>query len=176
MGVIADFTVKKLVMPLLLSKNQTLEPVVSKLEDAFGPVDYRSPVLDFSFTSYYEEEMDSGIRRQFLSFSNLVSPEKLAEIKIETNQLEEMFTLSGRRQVNMDPGLLDASRFILATTKDNAHRIPLTRGIYGEITLLYARKDFRDLPWTYPDYRTREYKEILKEIRTIFCSQVKQQQ
>jgi hypothetical protein len=174
MGVIADFADKKLVMPLLLSKNQDLEPVLSLLKSEFGPVDFISDILDFTFTSYYEPEMGTGIARLFLSFTNLVPPEKLAGIKIRTNEMEETFTRAGKRQVNMDPGLLDAGRFILATTKDNAHRIPLSGGIYGEITLLFVHKKFRDLPWTYPDYRTEEYKKILTEIRTIFCSQVKQ--
>jgi hypothetical protein len=176
MGVIADFTGKKLVIPLLLSSKQELDPVKSVLSEDFGPVDFTSDPMDFTFTPYYEPEMGSAIRRQFLSFASLVSPDLLAGIKIRTNEMEEMFTAAGKRQVNMDPGLLDASRFILATTKDNAHRIPLSRGIYGEITLLFAHKEFRDLPWTYPDYKTEAYKRILMEIRTIFCAQVKQRE
>ena len=174
MGVISDFDPKKLVIPLLLSKIQAGDPVTALLEKEFGPVDYRSRLLDFTFTDYYEPEMGQGIRRQFLSFSSLVAPEDLAAIKVKTNTIEQKFTAAGKRQVNLDPGLLDTSRFILATTKDNAHRIPLSEGIFAEITLLYAHKDFQDLPWTYPDYRTEVYKEILKEIRALFALQLKQ--
>ena len=53
---------------------------------------------------------------------------------------------SSRRRVNIDRGFLSLSRLILATTKDNAHRIPLEKGIYGEITLLYQKQAFQEMP------------------------------
>ncbi len=60
-----------------------------------------------------------------------------------------------RRRVNLDPGYLIASKLVLATTKDFAHRIYLGQGIYGEVTLNYRRgQGWQPHPWTYADYRS----------------------
>jgi hypothetical protein len=174
MGRIGIFTPWKLVIGLLFSDAGRLPSLKNRLEAEFGPVDYESPVLPFTFTNYYQEEMGGAIFRRFISFRNLVLPERLADIKILTNSIEEEFLSGTNRQLNLDPGLLNLSRFILATTKDNSHRIPLNKGIFGELTLQFSKKDFQILPWTYPDYATREYRDILKEIRGIFKDNLKQ--
>ena len=119
-------------------------------------------------------EMGSGIRRFFYSFVNLVSPDQLPDIKIRTNELEEKFaTPYGNRKINLDPGLLSLSSLILATTKNNVHRIPLQKGIYGEITLMYVNKEYQTLPWTYADYRTPAFHAIFKEMRTLLKKRLK---
>jgi hypothetical protein len=64
-------------------------------------------------------------------------------------------------------------RFVLATTKDFAHRIPLHDGIYAEVTLLYRNKDYVPLPWTYPDYRSRAYRDELLRARARYRKQLK---
>lgn len=189
MGRIGIFTPWKLVIGMLFSGGGQPASLKERLEAEFGPVDYESLILPFTFTNYYQEEMGSVILRRFISFQNLVRPESLADIKILTNKIEEEYIdtspLSdpaaiarpqnrGGRRVNLDPGLLSLSRFILATTKDNSHRIPLAKGIYAELTLRFSKKDFQILPWTYPDYATREYRDILKEIRGIFKDNLKQ--
>ena len=86
-------------------------------------------------------------------------PRSWPRIKRETNDIEDRFREQGLRKVNLDPGLLSLPRFVLATTKDNAHRIPLEGGIYAEITLLFGKGTFRPLPWTYPDFRSENYIE-----------------
>ncbi len=116
--------------------------------------------------------MGTPILRFFLAFRELVDPSRLAAVKGESNTLEERWRRDGRRAVNLDPGLLALSRFVLATTKENAHRIPLSGGIYAEVTLLYARGGFRPLEWTYPDYRSPEYLAILNDIRTRYKEQL----
>ena len=62
-------------------------------------------------------------------------------------------------------------RFVLATTKENAHRIPLADGIFAEITLLYGKGGFQPLPWTYPDFRSEPTLSILNKIRALYKSQ-----
>ncbi len=95
----------------------------------------------------------------------------IAEIKLQTNRVEEQFREAGGRKVNIDPGLLCLSRFILVTTKESAHRIPLSGGIHAEITLLFHKGSFRPLEWTYPDYRSPEYLHVLNEIRGLYKAQ-----
>jgi hypothetical protein len=174
MGQIGVFTPWKLVMGILVSGRERPLSLNGRLEGEFGPADYKSPLLPFTFTDYYRSEMGDAISRCFISFEKLVLPETLADIKILTNSIENEYLSASGRQVNLDPGLLSLSRFILATTKDNSHRIPLQKGIYAELTLQFVKKDFQTLPWTYPDYATREYRDIFKKIRGIFKDNLKQ--
>jgi len=172
MGEIHPFLPEKLIMGILVSRSEHLSRMEKLLTDEFGPVDYRSELFPFTFTGYYDREMGEGIRRRFLSFRRLVDPVSLAEIKLRTNQLEEHFLEKGNRKINLDPGLLSLGKLILASTKDNAQRIPLSRGIYGEITLMYRKKAYHPLPWTYPDYQSEKYHEILLHIRDIYTGQL----
>jgi hypothetical protein len=171
MGSAAPFTPEKLVMGILSSRGSGGD-VESLLVEQWGPIDYRSTPFPFTFTDYYDAEMGGPILRSFVSFSPLVDPSRLARIKRETNAIEDRFRDGGRRTVNLDPGLMALSRFSLATTKESAHRIPLEAGIYAEITLLYARKSFRPLDWTYPDYRSDRYIRLLNDIRVIYKAQL----
>ena len=176
MGEITGFTPEKLIIAVLISHQDMFDKLVKKLTDTFGPLDYKSGFLNFDYTDYYNSEMGSSIKRVFLSFQNLVSPDNLADIKIHTNEIENSFLINQKRKVNIDPGILSVKRFILATTKDNGHRIPLQKGIYGEVTLLYVNKNFKPLPWTYIDYQSEEYAGILKSIRAIYKDNLKLKQ
>ena len=76
------------------------------------------------------------------------------------------------RPVNIDPGLVNDCRVILASTKDYAHRIYRGGGVWEEITLIYRHGAYETLPWTYPDFRQVAYhrffagfrKELLERI------------
>jgi hypothetical protein len=173
MGIARQFTPEKLVMGILISAPEKREELFSALTESWGPRDYQSAPIPFTFTDYYDEEMGGPIERQFIAFRDLVDPATLADIKIRTNALEERFRDAGGRRVNLDPGLMALPRFTLATTKENAHRIPLTRGIYAEVTLLYGKGGFHALPWTYPDFRSDEYLSILNEIRGLYKNQTR---
>jgi hypothetical protein len=173
MGTASDFHPEKLVIGFLTARAERNGELLSLLSTRWGPVDFTSAPIPFGFTDYYAEEMGSSLLRFFVSFVRLVDPSRLAEIKRETNAIEDVFREAGRRRVNLDPGLLCLSRFVLATTKESAHRIPLAAGIYGEVTLLYEKGRFRAVEWTYPDYRSDEYAAILEEIRGIYKRQVR---
>lgn len=168
MGTEKSFTREKLVVGMLISREELRDEVERRLCSAYGPMDLVKGPFPFDFTDYYDEEMDRPIMRWFYSFRDPVDPSRLADIKLFTNRLEEELAREGKRKVNLDPGLLALSRFVLATTKDNAHRIPLREGIFAEVTLLYRRKDFEVLEWTYPDYRSRTNRDVLREIRELY--------
>ncbi|HOX33414.1 MAG TPA: DUF4416 family protein [Spirochaetales bacterium] len=165
MGRPSDFEPERLVLALLYPAGTELGPLRAALEGRLGPADYVGPELPFPWTSYYEAEMGGELRRGFLSFARSVDPSGLADLKLWTNGLEEALAVGGRRRVNLDPGLLSLGRFCLATTKDRSHRIPLGRGIYAELTLVYEGGEFRPLPWTYADWRSPEYRVLLGELR-----------
>lgn len=171
MGTAESFTPEKLVMGILSSLPRDDE-IMAALSAEWGQMDYRSPPIPFDYTHYYDEEMGTPITRTFVSFSRLVDPSCLAAVKTRTNALEDRFRDGAARRVNLDPGLLALSRFTLATTKENAHRVPLSHGIYVEVTLLFAKGTFHPLEWTYPDFRSPAYLHALNEIRARYKAQL----
>ncbi len=173
MGSPSEFHPEKLVVAVLLGARVAAEEPLAPLVEDYGPADLVSPEIPFGFTDYYEREMGPGLRRVFLSFSTLVRPERLAAIKLATNRREAQGASGGGRRFNLDPGLLCLSRFVLATTKEGSHRIPLASGIYAEVTLVFEGGTFRPLEWTYPDYRSAQYISILNEIRSLYRGQTR---
>ncbi len=180
MGSVREFAAEKLVVGVLLSLPELKGLLLERLRQAFGPPDWVSPELPFVYTHYYDAEMGAPIVRFFVSCRDPVDPAGLAAAKLATNALEQELRrpeASGRparRAVNLDPGLLSLARFVLASTKPSAHRVPLSAGIYAEIELLYERGGFRPLEWTYPDYCSEEYRGILEHIRGLFKVQCRQ--
>ena len=158
----------------LFSANETLLAVArGALADLFGPLDYQSELLPFDHTRYYEREFGAGLLRQIVAFAILIAPERLAEIKHATNDLERTWSVDGRRRVNLDPGYVSLCKLVLATTKDYAHRIYLGQGIYAEVTLQFKHGAFRAFEWTYPDYASPRYLEICTEIRSFYAQQLR---
>ena len=173
MGTASDFKPEKLVIGVLSSRPGGEGELVSALEERWGANDLVSGAVPFDFSHYYDLEMGTPIRRLFISFERLVDPAGLARIKLETNAIEDRFREEGRRKVNLDPGLLCLSRFVLATTKESSHRVPLASGIWAEVTLLFEKGSFRPVEWTYPDYRSPGCIAILNSIRALYKEQAK---
>jgi hypothetical protein len=175
MAEIMPFSPTKLICGMIASKETSFKKAEERLVQLYGSVDLMSPLFIFNYTDYYEKQMGKNLKRKFLSFASLISPEKLGEIKLRTNELEEEIReeLNERRRViNLDPGYLTQAALIMATAKDFAHRIPLQQGIYAHLELLFSRKNFKTLDWTYPDYRTEKYHEFFMEVRRIYFSQL----
>jgi len=164
----------KLIIGMISQNIDLFGEVTQILVEKFGPVDLKSNVFNFDKTDYYEEEMGINLKRQFLSFQRLIEPRDIVGIKFFTNGLEEKFSLSSdkpSRLINLDPGYIDCTKLVLASTKDSPNRIYLQEGIYGEITLYFSQGTFKFRSWTFPDYRTREYIEVFNEIRKLYIGQ-----
>jgi hypothetical protein len=146
-----------------------LEWAQERLESLFGPIGLVSFPFDFIQTGYYEPTMGRGLRKCFLAFQEFVPPDRLADVKIQTNSLERELGQSGAypesRPLNLDPGLLSLGKFVLATTKDQGHRIYLRDGIHAEVTLRFQTGHFEPWPWTYADYRLPNVLAFLDEAR-----------
>lgn len=161
----------KLIIGFIFNDENILNRAKFYLERRFGKIDFESQNLSFIYTDYYEKEFGKDLLRKFISFKKLIAPDKLAEIKIFTNKIEQKLSKGIKRKINIDPGYLNLSKLVLATTKDYVHRIYLKKGIYAEVTLFYQDKMFRPWQWTYPDYRTSEYLAIFNRTRDIYAQQ-----
>jgi hypothetical protein len=80
---------------------------------------------------------------------------------------EERNTWTVPRPLNLDPGYLTPGKLVLASTKDFAHRIYLSQGIYAEVTLQYKHRTWKHHEYTFPDYRRADYQRFLSECREI---------
>lgn len=172
------FSPVKLICGIIASNTEVFYRAEEFLVCSYGPVDSKSRVFDFLFTDYYQREMGEGLKRKFLSFENLISPEELSRIKIHTNRLEKTIRDEFKTQhriVNLDPGYCTPAALFLGTTKDFAHRVPLKKGIYAHLEFLFGKNDVRILSWTYPDYQTDEYKEFFLDVRSRLLCQLKEQ-
>ena len=174
MGKAAAFEQEKLICAVLYTDESTADAAISELKKAFGETDLESEPYCFSDISpYYDGEMGGKVFRRLLSFSECRNPEELAAIKTQTNRIEQAFANDGNRIVNLDPGFVSAGRLSLATTKNAGHRIPLSDGIYAELTLFYARHAWNPFPWTYMDFKLPQVHAFLTQARSVYMQQRK---
>ncbi len=149
----------------------------ARLEAHYGPVALTGPTFDFEQTGYYEKTMGPGLRKQLLAFRDPIAPDRLPDVKLHTNALERELASGGaygeERPLNLDPGNLVLGKFLLATTKDQAHRVYLRDGIFAEVTLGYRAGAFEPWPWTYADYREPFVLAFLQEAREHYRQRLK---
>ncbi|MCL1971466.1 MAG: DUF4416 family protein [Endomicrobia bacterium] len=173
MGAIGTANRVKLFCGIISADEEITKQALEKLEEKFGKADIKSEIIPFDFTSYYNLEMGENLKRFWVSFGALIFADELAGIKVFTNSVEDSFAVNNKRRVNIDPGYMNPANVILASTKDFSHRIYLSKGIYGEITLIYKKEDFTKLPWSYPDYTSQAAKKFLLEARAKLMEQLK---
>ncbi|MFT3879251.1 MAG: DUF4416 family protein [Gemmatales bacterium] len=150
---------------------QLLEHAEQQLQLLFGPVALTGPTIEFRNTSYYEATMGPGLLKKYWAFSRLQPPENLAHVKRQSIELEQECIQSRyleTRPLNLDPGFLSLGKFILATTKDQAHRVYLHGGIFAEVTLRFHDGEFEPRPWTYADWQLPQVLAFLKEARKFY--------
>jgi hypothetical protein len=156
---------------------QALAWARARLEECFGPIALAGEPFAFDQTTYYEASMGPGLRKQLLAFDRLIDQGRLAEVKLQSNALEQEAGAAGYpepRPLNLDPGLLVLGKLLLATTKDQAHRIYLRDGIFAEVTLRYQDGAFEPWPWTYADYRLGCVHDFLHQARAFYRRRLQQ--
>jgi len=147
--------------------------ILRELSDRFGEFDILSPWFSFDFTTYYEPEMGTPLFRRMAAFKTLIAQKDLPWIKTVTNDIERQYAANSKRRVNIDPGYVTQERFVLATGKNYTHRIYLDRGIYADLTLIFQKGTFVELPWTYPDYRSKTIKHFIQLVRNRYVVDLK---
>ncbi len=171
---------KSLLVVVAFSRHvEALRWAQERLEQIHGPLAFCSVPFEFEQTRYYEASMGTELRRLFFVFNDLVESDCLPFCKRQSNAIEEELAESGRfaeeRPLNLDPGILQLGKFLLATTKDQAHRIYLYDGIFAEVTLRFQDGEFHPWPWTYPSYCRPEVRAFLKESRDFYRQQLIQE-
>ena len=159
-----------LLMAVFSADPAAFDWVRTRAEMQWGPLALESEPFPFeTFTDYYEKSMGKTLPKRLWVFENLIRPDTLSKIKCVTNDWETEYQSladgSVERPLNVDPGYIDLGKLILASTKDHAHRIYLSDGIFAETTLMYTQKQWTPLPWSYPDYQSAGYQQFLTQCR-----------
>jgi hypothetical protein len=167
----------KLVVGILAADKRCLDAAVDAVGEQFGKIDFQSDVWPFTQTDYYKEQTGKNILRQFVGIEKLIDPGELADIKHKTNQIEQELAdkleTDLPRPVNLDPGIIEPSKLVLATTKNYSHRIYIGKQMYAEVTLIFDRGSWQSLPYTYPDYKLACYHNFFSKVRTRLLEQLK---
>jgi hypothetical protein len=178
MGTAQEPKPAKYFVALLSSHTDLLNAVETDLTALLGAVDGRSEIVPWTASRFYEREMGANLLRRFLSFDRLSSPQALADVKLETQKIEDYYRRpaanGGGRRINCDPGYLEAGKVVLASTKNASQRIYLRGGIFAEATLLYYDGIFHGCSYTYPDYLWPESLHFLTACRGRYLEQLRQ--
>ena len=163
----------KLIISLLTGEEKLITVASAELSQTYGKIDFMSACIPFTMSEYYQSEMGEGLMRRLITFEQLLEPERLPEVKHYTDKLELSYTTSeGNRVINLDPGYITLYQLILATNKSFAHRIYLRDGVYANLTLIYKKKSFQSLAWTFPDYGSTQMIEIFNRLRERYRKQL----
>ena len=169
----------KLIIGILTADDNALSRAAGALENEFGAMDLKSDVWPFTQTEYYKDQTGEHILRQFVSIDELIDPGRLADIKHRTNELEKQLAEQSisdlPRPVNLDPGIIEPSKLILATTKNYSHRIYIGNKMYAEVTLMYDKGHWKHFDYTYPDYRQKIYHDFFSKVRGRLVEQLRGQ-
>ncbi|MBI4160845.1 MAG: DUF4416 family protein [Acidobacteria bacterium] len=164
----------KLILAAMIAEGESIPRCQEILAGTFGPLEVVSEPFFFRCSDSYRREMGPNLRKFLVACEPLRGTEEMVAVKRTAVRLEEeRRRTDGGRRWNLDPGYLDADRFLLTSRKEAAHRIWVGEGVWAEITLLYSRGRYRPLPWTYPDYRLDLVSGFLRKVRSRFLRQVR---
>ncbi len=160
---------------------RALAEALSRLKELVGGFDLAGPEYHFPhLENYYSTEMGKPLYRIYLSGERLLEADPCSrdlnpvKLKLLSMEIEKDLSVNGKRVVNIDPGWVDKSHLFLTTHKERGGRIYLGKGIFAEMEYLYFGKDFKDLFWTYEDYRRREVKNFFLTVRKKYLKQLKE--
>jgi len=156
----------------MFTRDVNIADIDSRLTARFGAIDHKSREFDFIFTDYYAAEMGGDLKKRFYSFEKLILPGRLSDLKHATIEIEREFSVGGNRTVNLDPGYLEESKLVLASTKNFSHRIYLRDDIWAEVTMRFARGKFLKHEWTYPDWSQDLAIDFLTKVRSDYKNQL----
>jgi hypothetical protein len=86
---------------------------------------------------------------------------------------EREWAVNSKRMVNVDLGIVTPENFILATTKNYAHRVFLGQNIFADLTFQCTDGQYQTLAWTYPDFKDPEKINFFNWCRTFLLMQSK---
>jgi hypothetical protein len=122
--------------------------------EKFGRVILLSDEFFFEHTDYYTPEMGPNLKKFFVGFDIMGSPEMLVKLKHQAIKLEDDYRGTAGRLINIDPGYTAREKVVVASTKNFTHRIYIGEGLYADMQFMRRKGAFSAMPWTYADYKS----------------------
>ena len=167
----------KLIIGVLAANQNALEAANYAIVKSFGRGDMVSDIWPFEKTDYYKDQMGENILRQFVTIEKLIDPGRLAKMKHKANAVEQklakQLNLDLYRPVNLDPGFIEPSKLVLASTKNFSHRIYIGKKMYAEVTLVFDKGIWTPLRYTFPDYKQQCYHDFFSNVRERLLEQLR---
>jgi hypothetical protein len=159
----------KLISGLLFpaEREDLMEWATGQMSASFGAIELASRLYPFDYTDYYRD-IAPRLERRFFVFAGLRRPFGLVAWKKRAISIEAESDEGAGRKVNIDPGYMDGARLVLASTKDNAHRIYLWDGIYAEVTMCRKKSGWIGFSYTFPDFASGAYDDFLDSARNAW--------
>lgn len=142
--------------------------VAGRFAARYGGVALWGEPAPFDATVYYEAEMGAGLQRLYCASAELVPAEGLVALKQHAWEVEQGEIRAGRRRVNLDPGLLDHTKVVLASFKTGPQKLHLGEGVWADMVLYYSHGAYGPLPWTFPDLRGSDHARFFAEARQLY--------
>ena len=147
----------RLVLSIIYSSIDALADSLDLLERQFSRVQFETVDIPYSNEEKYTE---------------MVARDNLPQIKDICSRIEANFADRVDdfifRTVNIDPGILTPDNLVIASHREYNHRVYLSNGVFAEMALIFARGEFRRLPWTSPNYYHDEAIEFFLRVRNSF--------
>lgn len=148
--------------------------LLKRVEDLYGKTLTFTPEFN-PLAAYYAKEMgdEKLLKRIFLVTTQAYPREFLLTTKLLSLEWEREWAQNSKRMVNVDLGFISPENFILATTKNYAHRIFLGQNIFADLTYQCLEGTFQTLPWTYPDFKDQPKIDFLSWCRSFLLMRSK---
>ena len=148
-------------MAIMYSSLENFDKAKEELILKYGAVKAESNSYDFNFTKYYEPEMGAGLKKKFIIFSKEISKEDLIAVKFFITEVEEKFSDSSNRSVNIDPGYLSSTELVLATWKGKDFKEKISDNVWAHKVLGFKGNEVEEYFHTFADYRVKENQEFI---------------
>ena len=150
---------------IMFKDKEILTNVINELKNNFGNIVSKSPEYDFNFSSHYEDEFGSNLKKTIVVFDNKISKDNLADIKIICSQIEKEFCSDDdKRAANIDPGYFNDKEVVLASFKRKRFKENLDNGVFAHKVLEFGNGRVNDFFHTFADFKSNTVKEFFISI------------
>ena len=150
---------------IMFKDKEILTNVINELKNNFGNIVSKSPEYDFNFSSHYEDEFGSNLKKTIIVFDNKISKDNLADIKIICSQIEKEFCSDDdKRAANIDPGYFNDKEVVLASFKRKRFKESLDNGVFAHKVLEFENGRVNDFFHTFADFKSDTVKDFFKGI------------
>jgi hypothetical protein len=156
----------KLLFAIMYSDSEDLDSVLITLKREFGEILMQGMEYDFNFTTYYENEFGKDLKKRLIIFDKNISKKDLVKVRIRTGEIEEEFSESEKRKVNIDPGYISKTELVLGTMKQRSFKEDLGQGVYAHKVVSFLDQEIEFFRHTFADYKIMENVDLFKRFIT----------